>query len=89
MADAGLVPSKKHRASENGTGRNGRREISEISFHALRHTATSLMKTAGVPTAIVQDIIGHDSEAISAHYTHIDEATKRSALEKLPDILAN
>jgi hypothetical protein len=35
----------------------------------------------------VQDIIGHDSEAMSAHYTHIDEASKRSALEKLPDIL--
>ena len=89
MVDAGLAPAKKHRASENGTGRNGRREISEISFHALRHTATSLMKNAGISSAIVQDIIGHDSEAISAHYTHIDEAAKRSALEKLPDVLGN
>jgi integrase len=87
MVDAGMVPAKKHRASENGAGRNGRRAISEISFHALRHTATSLMKNAGISPAIVQDIIGHDSEAISAHYTHIDEVGKRSALEKLPDIL--
>jgi integrase len=87
MVDAGMAPAKKHRASENGTGRNGRREMSEISFHALRHTATSLMKNAGISPAIVQDIIGHDSEAISAHYTHIDEAAKRTALEKLPDIL--
>lgn len=89
MADAGMVSVKKHRASENGDGRSGRREISEISFHALRHTATSFMKNAGVSPAIVQDIIGHDTEAVSAHYTHIDESAKRSALEKLPDILCN
>jgi integrase len=58
MVDAGMARAKKHRASENSTGRCGRREISEISFHSLRHTATSLMKNAGVPPAIVQDIIG-------------------------------
>jgi hypothetical protein len=48
----------------------------------LRHTATSLMKRQGILAAVVQDIIGHDSEAISAHYTHIDQAAKRGALEK-------
>ena len=86
MAEAGLAPKKKHRTGKNGMSRTGRREISEISFHSLRHTATSLMKSAGVPTAIVQDIIGHDSEAVSAHYTRIDESAKQSALRKLPDI---
>jgi integrase len=89
MVDASMAPARKHRARENGTGRNGRREISEISFHSLRHTATSFMKSAGISSAIVQDIIGHESEAISAHYTHIDEAAKRTALEKLPDIFDN
>jgi site-specific recombinase XerD len=44
------------------------------------------MKNAGISLAIVQDIIGHESAVISAHYTHIDEAAKRSALESLPDI---
>jgi integrase len=71
MVDAGMMPAKKWR------------HISEISFHALRHTTTSLMKNAGISPAVVQDIIGHDSEAISAHYTHIDDAAKRSALQKL------
>jgi integrase len=47
MASAGLVPSKKHRKRSDGQGRDGRREMSEISFHSLRHTATSLMKNAG------------------------------------------
>jgi len=87
MASAGLVAAKKHRAAdENAAGRSGRREVSEISFHALRHTATSLLKNAGVSPAIVQDIIGHESAAISANYTHIEGEAKRATLEKLPDI---
>ncbi len=55
---------------ETGNGRALRRMISDISFHSLRHTATSLLKNAGVPEAVAMDIIGHESEAISRHYTH-------------------
>jgi integrase len=87
MASVGLAPAKPHRRSKTEPGRDGRRNVSEISFHALRHTATSLMKNAGINSAIVQDIIGHDSAAISAHYTHIDDAAKRRALESLPNIV--
>lgn len=69
---------------ETGKGRSLRRLVSEISFHSLRHTATSLLKNAGVPEAVAMDIIGHDSEAISRHYTHIETKAKRAALQKLP-----
>src|SRR5450432_4238395 len=86
-ARSGQRKSRAHRAATiNAPGRNGRRNVSEISFHALRHTATSLLKNAGVSSAIVQDIIGHESAAISANYTYIDDAAKRGALAKLPDI---
>jgi len=44
------------------------------------------MKNAGINASVVMDIIGHESEAISAHYTHIDEETKRKAIALLPDI---
>ena len=84
MADAGLAQSRKHRSS--GKGRNSRRAFNELSFHALRHTATSLMKNAGISPAIVQDIIGHDSPAVSSQYTHIEESAKRRAIESLPDV---
>jgi integrase len=67
-----------------GQGRSLRRTVSDISFHSLRHTATSLLKNAGVPEAVAMDIIGHDSEAISRHYTHIETKAKRAALQKLP-----
>jgi integrase len=84
LADAGLATPKAHRTTENAPGRDGPRELSQISFHSLRHTATSLMKNAGINASVVMDIIGHESEAISAHYTHIDEETKRKALSKMP-----
>jgi integrase len=84
MADAGLVEARTHRST--GKGRSSRRVFNELSFHALRHTATSLMKNAGVSPAIVQDIIGHESPAISAHYTRIEDATKRRAVDLLPDV---
>ncbi len=35
----------------------------------------------------VERIIGHESEAINRHYTHIETATKRAALRKLPKLL--
>jgi integrase len=86
LADAGLATPKAHRRSEVAPGRDGPRELSQLSFHSLRHTATSLMKNAGVNASVVMDIIGHESEAVSAHYTHIDEETKRRAIAMLPAI---
>ena len=92
MAEAGLVEPRKHVRTGcdqlPGTGRDGRRRLVEISFHALRHTATSLMKNAGISPAIVQDVIGHESKAVSANYTHIEESAKRRAVEAIPDVLA-
>jgi len=86
LADAGLAAQKAHRTTEAAPGRAGPRELWQLSFHSLRHTATSLMKNAGVNASVVMDIIGHESEAISAHYTHIDEETKRKAIARLPAI---
>ena len=86
LANAGLLPQKDHQRLETAPGRDGRRRMSQISFHSLRHTATSLMKNAGISASVVMDIIGHDSELMSAHYTHVDEDTKRAALSKMPAI---
>lgn len=84
LAAAGLMAKRSHQAGKDG--RTARRTTSELSFHSLRHTATSLMKNAGVSPAVVQDIIGHDSAEISAHYTHIESKAKREALDSLPDL---
>ncbi|MGV3772217.1 MAG: tyrosine-type recombinase/integrase [Verrucomicrobiales bacterium] len=84
LAAVGLVKPRTHKSK--GKGRDSKREFNPISFHSLRHTATSLLKNAGVSDVIARDIIGHDSEAVSRNYTHIDHETKRLALNKLPDI---
>ena len=67
LADAGLMARRNHRAKRDGAG-PGRRAVSEVSFHCLRHTANTLMKKAGVPEAVVRDIVGHDTVEISRLY---------------------
>jgi integrase len=85
LVAAALLTKRPH--VTQGKGRSSRRSASEISFHSLRHTATSLLKNAGVSDVVARDIIGHDSEAVSRNYTHIDMDSKRRAIESLPDIL--
>lgn len=86
MAVAGLVKSRAFHGKQK-QGRTSKREQSPITFHSLRHTATSLLKRAGISNAIAQDIIGHDSEAVSRNYTHIDSETRLEAVDKMPDLL--
>ena len=87
MMDAGLVKKKTHKKKTDANGRRGRHTVNEISFHALRHTATSLMKNAGISSSIVQEFIGHDSEAINRVYTHIETESMRRAADALPDLI--
>lgn len=69
-----------------GKGRNVKREASEVTFHCLRHTATSLLKNAGVSDVVAMEIIGHKTAAISRAYTHIETKTIKRAVDALPDI---
>lgn len=86
LAVAGLADESRLNHQGKGIGRAARRAKSEISFHSLRHTATSLMKNAGISPAVVQDIIGHDSAEMSTHYTKIERDAKAKALDTLPDL---
>lgn len=88
LARAGLVRRRTHAKTPDGQGRGSRRKVSEISFHSFRHTATTLLKAAGVPHSIVMDIIGHESKAVSQVYTHVGDDEKRSAIAKMPSLIA-
>ena len=59
------------------------RQTSELSFHSLRHTATTMLKAAGVADSIARAIIGHESAAVSRVYTHLDMETMRTALMRI------
>jgi integrase len=84
LTSVGMVPARDHKSKSKGRG--VKRQQSALTFHSLRHTAVSLLKNAGVSDAIARDIIGHESEAVSRQYTHIESDTKREALNKMPDV---
>ncbi|HEY3756228.1 MAG TPA: site-specific integrase [Opitutaceae bacterium] len=87
LSAANLAPARGPKRESTGKGRSAPRERNAVSFHSLRHTATSLLKAAGVSEAVTRDIIGHESAEISRHYTHTEESAKRDAVNKLPDLL--
>lgn len=87
LASAGLAKTRSHKADDGegtGEGRRRRRQASEVSFHSLRHSFVSALKATGAGEAVAMDLAGHESAEISRHYTTIDAATKRAALDRLP-----
>ena len=88
LSNAGLREKKKHRKTgEEGVGRGRGSSTGGLSFHCIRHTAVSLMKDAGIPEAAVMELVGHDSEAMSAHYTHVGKEALDKAANVLPDLV--
>jgi integrase len=85
LALAGLRRKAPHHIP-NGAGRHGGRQRFELSFHSLRHTSVTLLKEAGVPQAVVMELIGHDSPEISQHYTHVGLEALKKACAALPAI---
>lgn len=87
LAPAGLVAARpKAEAKQNGEGRSAKRQVSELSFHSLRHTFTTWLKSAGASNALAQMIVGHDSEVVSRGYTHLSADDTAEAISKLPDV---
>jgi hypothetical protein len=44
------------------------------------------MKEAGMPHAHVMELISHDSEAVSAQYTHVGDEALQKAVAALPSL---
>ena len=84
LVAAKLADKRTHQS--RGKGRGAKREVGGLSFHCLRHSATTWLKNSGCSDAIAMDIIGHDSPAISANYSHISSDAKRAALDQMPDV---
>jgi len=69
LVEAGLAEPRSHRST--GKGRSSAREMSELSFHSLRHSAVTLLKASGLSDVFAREIVGHESAAISRQYTHL------------------
>ena len=86
MALAGLRAKPTKSKKQEGKGRDALRHTERLSFHCFRHTAVTLLKEAGVPAAVVMELVGHDSEQMSAHYTHVGREAMEKAAKSLPKI---
>ena len=51
--------------------------------HWARHSVATLLKSAGVDTQIIGEIVGHGSAAITQSYIHISTAQAVEAMGKL------
>lgn len=65
----------------------GKRAVVEVGFHSLRHTYVSLHAESGTPQMVVQQLVGHGSPAMTAHYTHLSEQGALQAAENFPALL--
>lgn len=84
LGAAGLRPKVPHRKKK---GADGKHERHSISFHALRRTATTMLHEAGIPAAVVQSLIGHDSPDVHAVYVSIGKEALIKAANALPAII--
>jgi len=57
-----------------------------LSFHSLRHTNVTFLKSTGANNAIARAITGHSSDAMSELYTHLPIETLSKAIDQLPKL---
>lgn len=85
-----LTPSKLAPPRESNQahkkGRGHKREMSAVSFHSLRHTFVSMLKTSGVSQHVAKALAGHSSDTVSDLYTHIGTDHMRAAIALLPEV---
>jgi integrase len=84
LAAIGMADARSHKAV--GSGRNAARPVAELSFHSLRHSFVSILKSTGANEAVAMALAGHETKAISQNYTHLDTATLRGAMDKMTDV---
>lgn len=71
--------------TEEASG-NRKKAIVRVGFHSLRHGFVSLLEAHNVSRSVVQDLVGHSSPAMTAHYSHATLQQKIDAIESLPEI---
>ena len=84
LVTACLREKKSHEG--RGIGRSAPRTGSQLSFHSLRRTATTLLHEGGIPSAVAQAFIGHDSPDVHNSYISVGRAALEVAAAALPEV---
>ncbi len=59
-------------------------DLPEVRFHDLRHSAASLLLSAGVHPKVVQELLGHSNISITMDvYSHVLPSMQHDAIERL------
>jgi integrase len=82
LASCGLRKPVSHEQEEDG--RDGKRNKSQLSFHCLRVTSVTMMHEAGIPAAVVEKWVGHDSSEVHKVYVKIGSESLEKASNILP-----
>ena len=86
LIPAGLMAVRSKNHASTGKGRKARHQVNEVTFHSLRHSMVTMLKATGASNALAQMIVGHDSSAVSARYTHLSAQDTVESINKLPDV---
>jgi integrase len=78
------TPKRDEKTGKLITEDTGKPAVVEVGFHSLRHTWVSMHAAHGTPASVIQASVGHASPAMTAHYTHVNEATARTVALALP-----
>lgn len=82
------TPERDEKSGEIVTEDTKKPAVVDVGFHSLRHTWVSMHAARGTPQAVIQDSVGHSNPAMTAHYTHVSEATARDVALALPAFTA-
>jgi len=85
LTPCGLATLRKDKKGHKA-GRGSKRAVSEVSFHSLRHTFISFLKTTGSNQAVAKELAGHASDAVNDLYTHVPEESLTNAIKQLPEV---
>ena len=57
------------------------RDLFKVGFHTYRHSFASNLAAAGVDQRVIDEMMGHTTEAMRRRYRHLFPASQRSAVE--------
>lgn len=53
--------------------------VREVNFHALRHSAATLLLAQGVPSPVILDVLGHQDVRMLRRYQHVTDSLRQDA----------
>ena len=84
MVKAGVASPRTRGSSRKS--KTDRRQVSEVSFHCLRHSYVTTLAKLGQSQQIVKALAGHSSDEVNDLYTHLPIEALTPAIALLPDI---